>query len=181
MKDEKPLPFSLFLEYFPKVDPPVSITNDVILEISKKNHALPQEFIDRYMNVWQKEYDEFTEFIPCFSFPENEKFFTLMYWKGSLLSHEFILATVDKKDQTLISQKVVAGRISDGKSVVESVAKIEEDYSIHIMIGASMKDDFDPLTSGAFYMEIHPNGIIESYKEENPLSWLNEKNTDRKN
>ena len=182
MKDKKKPSFSLFLDFFPEINPPLTVTNEAIKDISKNNKTFPEEFIAHYLFEWNKDMDEFTEYVPCFSLPTEDNYYSVVYWKASLLSHEFILATIDKKTTELINQKVIAGTISDGLRVVECVAKIEEDKSIHIMIGATKTKDVDPLDSEAYYMEILPEGKIESYKEENPLSWLKEeKSPDQKN
>ncbi len=173
MKDTK-ASMAVFMEYFPEIIPPLTVTNEAIKDISKNNKTLPGVFIQEYFQSWHGELDEFTEYIPCFSLEEEEKFYAIVYWKGSLLSHEFYLATIDKRTQKLINKKVIAGTISDGIKVIDCVAKIEEDKSVHVMIGEKTEKEFNPLESKAIYMEILPDGTIESFKEDNPISWLKE-------
>lgn len=170
------LDFDSFLSYFPELEPPLTVSNDSIKEISQRNKVLPLEIVQEYFTRWEQDIDEFTEFIPCFSLPREENFYGLVYWKGGLLNHQFILLTLDSKNQVLIAQKVIAGTISDGETVVQSVATISEDNTIQIMVGKMLTDTINPLDNQSYYMEILPNGEIMSQKEDKPLSWLKDEN-----
>jgi len=60
------------LHYFPVVELPVIISEDHLSDYENANDTLPQAFIDEIMVEWEKEMDEFTEFIPCFRLPGEE-------------------------------------------------------------------------------------------------------------
>lgn len=163
-----PLPQVLeeILLYFPELSPPITLSEDVALSFSKHNRPLPQEIIAEKFNAWDT-IDEFSEFVPCFSIPLEGPQYALVYWKGSLLSYEYILITLDK-EATLISKKVIAGTISNGESIIRSVARIDEDNCIFTSVGdASISNKaFDPTENRAYRFEILPDGMIHSSQEE---------------
>ena len=180
MKMKSEINFSEFLDYFPKVDLPIALSDAIIHEISKVNKVFPAAVISQYFSTWDDQIDETSEFLPCCQLPEQEDFYALIYWKASLMSYEFILATFDKKGQ-LIQKKLIAGMSSNGSTILQSVAKIEDDLSIHIVTGeqAAEQQNYDPSFSKAYYMEILPNGQLISSKDEE-MTWQ-EKNTNREN
>lgn len=152
------------LEYFPEVELPVNLSEDSITTFDKVNEVLPKVLIEHFIIKWEagQELDEYTEFIPCFKLPDtSEDYHALVYWKGGLLKHEYFLVTIDKTKDTLIARKGIAGIISDGPKIKQSVAQIDEDLIIHIMAGVNLVDnDYDPQNSQAFNMEIMSTGDI---------------------
>jgi hypothetical protein len=169
------------LDFFPLVEPPITLSPDNITEISKVNKPLPQDFQHYILENWEEHFDEFSEIIPCLQMPREEEYFSLIYWKANLLSHEYVLVTLDTRSFEILSRKIIAGVKSDGERVIQSVANISEDNTIQVMIG-EMKPNttiFDPMTSSAISMEILPGGNIYSQKEEEPLAWV-EKNRSKK-
>lgn len=148
------------LHYFPVVELPVIISEDHLSDYENANDTLPQAFIDEIMVEWEKEMDEFTEFIPCFRLPGEEKFESLVYWKGSLLRYDFILITLDKSGN-LINRKSIANTVIDDKIIKKSVASIEPDLIINIIAGQTYDgEEYDASFSKAFSMEILPTGEI---------------------
>jgi len=69
---------------------------------------------------------------------------------------------------------------SDGKTVIQSVANIEEGHIINIMVGALSDTEYDPMSSNALTMEILPGGNIYSQKEDEPLAWVEKKGNTEK-
>ncbi len=168
------------LDYFPEIELPVSLAPDSIKDISSTNKHLPERLQLLIFSTWEEGIDEDGEIIPCFELEAQDDFYTIVYWKANLLSHEFVLATISRENQTIISKKIIAGLISDGDRVVQSVANIQEDNIIHIMAGemGPNSSDYNPLSSNAFFMEILPGGNIYSQKEDQPLAWVeSEKST----
>jgi len=155
---------SHFLEYFPEVELPVTISEESILTFDSMNEVLPKQLIEHYIIKWEgnQEIDEYTEFIPCFRLPDSsEDYHAIVYWKGGLLKYEYLLVTIDKRKDTLITRKSIAGLISDGNQIKQSVAQIDEDLIIHIMAGINnANEDFNPQNSQAFNMEIMSTGDI---------------------
>ncbi len=148
------------LHYFPETTLPVLISDDHISEYEANSDPFPQAFIDEILLEWEKEADEFTEFIPCFRLPGEEKFDTVVYWKGSLLRYDFMIVTINKKGD-LINKKSIASTIINDKIIKKSVAVIEHDLIINIIAGQTLDgDEYDASMSKSFSMEILPSGEI---------------------
>lgn len=150
------------LSFFPEVDLPLEVTEDLVMTAETVNKVLPASIIEAYIVKWEnnEEFDEFTEFVPILKIAETEEFHAMIYWKGGLMKYEYILVTIDKLGN-LISRKPVASTISDGVTVKKSVARIDEDLIIHIMAGENLADGkYDPSNSQAFNMEIMHTGDI---------------------
>ncbi len=166
MEKIKDITFSEFLQIFPEASFPAVVSKDSIIEFSRNNIALPAIAIDKYINEWDPDPNEFVEYIPCFKFNFEKDFVAIVYYKAELLKYEYILAILDKKGQ-LISRKVIAGLISDGQNAIQSAATITEDFSIHIAgANASTTHLFDGNDSKQIYMEILANGQIVSINDE---------------
>jgi len=150
------------LGFFPDVELPIDITEDLVMTAETVNKVLPSSIVEKYIVDWEKEeeFDEFTEFVPILKIKETEEFHAIIYWKGGLMRYEYILITLDKLGN-LISRKPIASTISDGVTVKKSVSRIDEDLIIHIMAGENLADGkYDPSNSQAFNMEIMHTGDI---------------------
>ena len=82
--------------------------------------------------------------------------------------YDYILASYDKNG-VLINRKVIAGLRSDGQSVKRSVATIDEDWIINIIVGEQDQQEelYDPLKSQPMAMELMGTGeIIFSLQDE---------------
>ena len=167
------------LAFFPEIDPPVTISEESILTFSSKNKPLAAAIIAEHFVNWE-EFDEFTEVIPCFQIPTEGDFKAIVYWKGSLLSYEYILLTLDLQGNS-IAKKVIAGMISNGQTIIRSVARLDEDLCIYSMTGEKTlkASNYDPDNSNAHRFEILPDGTIGSNQEDR-LLWEEEKQ-ERKN
>jgi hypothetical protein len=150
-----------FLSKFPEINLPVVLSSDTHLTFSKKNELLHTLHIEQFIEIIEgKETDEFTEFIPCFSIPQTKDFHAVVYFKAGLLDYYYVLATFSKWGE-LIDKKVIAGTFSDGKNIAQSVATIDEDWTIHVVTGQSdPNESYDAAQSTAFELEILPNGSI---------------------
>jgi len=155
---------SHLLEYFPEVELPVTISEDSITTFDSVNEVLPKSLIEHYIIKWEasQDIDEYTEFVPCFRLPDSsEDYHAIVYWKGGLLRYEYLLVTIDKRKETIITRKSIAGIISEDDKIKQSVAQIDEDLIIHIMAGVNnANDDYNPENSQAFNMEIMSTGDI---------------------
>ena len=162
------------LDYFPKVEPPITLTAEDAVQFSSSNKPIPSHLIAKFHSKWD-EIDEYTELVPCFSLDVDQNFFTIVYWKGSLLSYEFILVTLDFEGE-IISKKVIAGTLSNNQTIIQSVANIDENYLVYSMVGQDVVDStsYQAKNSVAFTFEILPDGSILSEKEENK-SWEEER------
>jgi len=148
------------LHYFPETELPVLISEDHLSEFEINSDPFPQVFIDEVLLEWEKEAAEFTEFIPCFRLPKEEKFNAIVYWKGALLRYDFVLVTLDKNGE-MINKKSIASTIVNDNVIKKSVASIEPDLIINIIAGQTLDgEEYDASMSKAFAMEILPTGEI---------------------
>ena len=148
------------LHYFPETELPVLISEDHLSEFEINSDPFPQVFIDEVLLDWEKDADEFTEFIPCFRLPKEEKFNAVVYWKGALLRYDFVMVTLDKNGE-LINKKSIANTIVHDNVIKKSVASIEPDLIINIIAGQTLDgEEYDASMSKAFAMEILPTGEI---------------------
>ncbi|MBK9736196.1 MAG: hypothetical protein IPO92_15055 [Saprospiraceae bacterium] len=148
------------LHYFPDTELPILLSDDHLSEFEVEADPFPQSFIDEVLKVWEKDVDEFTEFIPIARLPKEEKFHAVIYWKGALLRYDFIMVTLDKNGE-LISKKVIASTIINDNIIKKSVASVEPDLIINIIAGQTTDDkEYDASLSKAFAMEILPSGEI---------------------
>ena len=172
MRNKKTPDLKTLFVSFPKIDPPFTISEDVLINFSADNKALSPEIISHYFG--HNSFDEFTEIIPCCQFEVADNFHTIIYWKGALMTYEFILMTLDKEGN-LISEKVIAGTLSNGQSIIKSVAHIGEDFKIYVTTGENAVDavELQPNKNAAFRFEILSDGDIQSSIEENNL-WQEE-------
>ena len=168
------------LDYFPILEPPLTLSGEVITNFSSENPPIPGRLIAEYFSTWE-EIDEFTEFIPCVRFTLSKDFHSLVYWKGSLMSYEYVLITLSKNGE-IISKKVIAGTLSNNQTIKESVAHIHSDYTIYTVVGESSVGDnsYTAKNSNSFHFGILEDGSIESIIEEANNTW-DEKNEERKN
>jgi len=155
------------LAYFPLIEPPLTLSGKTIPSFSAQNRPIPARLIEELFSKWES-FDEYTEIIPCFQLDSKNDHFIIVYWKGSLLSYQFILMTLNKSAGVL-SKKVIAGTLSNNQTVMESVAVIDEELNIFSVSGAS--DDlsarkYNPEHSQSFRFEIDSDGSIHSFKEE---------------
>lgn len=160
------MPKKIYLEdllnFFPEVELPIEITEDLVMTAESVNKVLPKAIVEEYIVKWEggESFDEFTEFVPILRIREAEEFHALIYWKGGLMKYEYILVTLDKEGN-FITRKPIASTLSDGNTIKKSVAKIDEDMIIHIMAGENEVDGkYDPARSQAFNMEILYSGDV---------------------
>lgn len=152
-----------FLDKFPEIDLPITLTDETQLDFSRVNDPIPEVMIPAFIsNIEGCEQDEFTEFVPCFKIPQTLDFHAIVFWKASLMNYQYILATYNKKGQ-LLDKAVIAGTYSDGDMLVQSVATIEDDWIIYIVSGktsSTAQNKYDASASQTFNLEILATGEI---------------------
>lgn len=156
--------FNDFLEYFPTVELPVTLNDELIHEFSNTNEPLPALAIDQFITPYEDELpDELTEFIACFKIPETHSFQAIVYWKAGLMTYEYTLATYSNRGE-LLDKRVIAGTFYDGQNLTQSVAIIEDDWEILVMSGqsGSGKNElpYDAKMSRVSKLELLPEGQI---------------------
>jgi hypothetical protein len=155
-----------FIRFFPEAELPLMLSQDQLPEFSDINEPFSAQFIEEVLTLWEKEIDEFTEFIPCAHLPVQEEYLGLVYWKGGLLKYEFILATINKKGE-LISKKPIATTVVENSVIKQSAAYIDPDLNITILAGQNIDGAlYDSSLTQKFSMEILFNGEIVLHLDE---------------
>lgn len=162
MKQTK-IKFSHFLEKFPEVELPVTLSDESHLDFSRMNDPLPQAMVEEFiLPLEQIPEDEYTEFIACFRLGDTDDFHSIVYWRAGLMNYQYTLATFTKKGE-FIDKQVIAGTFSDGDTLTKSIATIDEDWEILIVSGqssASRDEQYDASSSTAHKLELLPDGSI---------------------
>ncbi len=157
-----------FLALFPEVELPITLNDEIHHVFSKQNVPVPKVVIEQYFAYLEGEADpEMAEFVACFKIPNTYQFHAIVYWKAELMNYEYVLLTLTKAGE-IIDKKVIAGTNSDGRRLTNSVATIDEDWTIYIVSGQSNQSspNYDPTTSTAFKLELLPEGNIIALEEE---------------
>ncbi len=161
MASNNKVSFSSFLNKFPEIDLPITLSIDTHFTFSKNNKQLHPLEVDQFISLIEGPIeDEFTEVIPCFSFKDTNDFHAIVYWKAALLDYQYVLATFTKKGVP-IARKVIAGTFSDGVNIAQSVATIDSDWTINIVTGAAgLKEEYDATKSTAIEVDLLADGNI---------------------
>ena len=105
--------FRQFLNKFPEITLPITLTEESHLEFSRQNEPLAKEMIEEFIfSIEQSDFDEFTEFIPCVKIPDTHGFHAIVYWRAGLLDYEYTLATFTEKGQ-FVDKKFIAGNFDE--------------------------------------------------------------------
>jgi hypothetical protein len=154
--------FKDFLQKFPKISLPVTLTEDSHHDFSKTNDPIPALMVEEFlMKLETEEVDEFTEYIPCFRIPKTDGFTAIVYFKAGLLNYEYNLLTFNK-DGLSIDKKVIAATKVDGNQLQRTVATIEDDWIIYCVRGVTAADNpiYDSTTSESLHLELLATGEI---------------------
>ena len=159
--------FSSFLEKFPEVDLPIILAEEAHHAFSQQNEPLPPLMIEQFiLPLEEREMDDYTEFVPCLRIPDTHEFHAIIYWRAGLMNYQYTLACFTKKGE-LIDKRIIAGTFSDGKALTNSVATLDEDWTISIVSGQSMpgQKNYDAAASTAYQLELLPEGQIVDVSE----------------
>ena len=160
-----------FLDFFPNIELPVTLSEDSIIHIQKVNKVLPEPVLDATIRRWENTTaDEYTEYIPCFTVARKEKFIVIVYWKASLIGFEYFAVTIGYDFQP-IDRRQISSMLHTNEHVKSSVVHIDEDLTFHVVAGISTgsTDSFNPGNTQAFHFEIDPKGEFIFLKEESPI------------
>ena len=160
--------FEHFLNYFPEVPLPITLSEDLHHTFDKHNIPLPSLLVENYLNVIDSGHiDEFTEYIPCFRLMNDEEFISIVYWKASLLAYEYHIVNFTPKGE-IIAHKVIGGLQSGGDGKIRlKVSTIDEDFVISVAEGVKEEREelYDPASTIHYHFEVLDNGIILDSRE----------------
>jgi hypothetical protein len=154
--------FEFYLKKFPKVDLPISLTNESHFAFSRENDVLSKGLLEEWILPMEEEEDAYTEYVPCFQLPEQEGFVAIVYWKAALLNYEYVLATYTKKGQ-LITRQTIAGMKTNKDTLLQRLAFIDEELIITVAEGTqefAEQASYNPEATNSYHMEILPSGDI---------------------
>ena len=153
-----------FLDRFPLIELPITISQDTINDISKASKPLPPEMISEYLIPLEEGLvnDEYTEFVACFQLPLQQDFIGLVYWRADLLQYHYVLVTLDKKTGAAIDRRVIAGTTYVEGELTQSSAAIQEELTIYVVSGQGSVEDYSFRASGstASRLQISEQGKI---------------------
>ncbi|MEM1218180.1 MAG: hypothetical protein AAGH79_04685 [Bacteroidota bacterium] len=163
-KSNQKISFQQFLEIFPELELPVTLTEETSSDFGNNNEPFPALMIDAFLTPLQEMIEDpsVTEYIPCFRIPDTYEFHAVIYWKASLLTYQYAMATFTKKGE-LIDHRIIAGTYFDGKTLTQSVATVDKDWTIYVVSGQTEDTNelsYDASTSKAFNLELLPDGNI---------------------
>lgn len=157
-----PVEFGDFLNRFPTVELPVTLGEEAHHVFGTENLPLSGEMIDQFIAPLDGgEQDEFTEYVPCFSFVNEEQNIGLVWWKAELLNYQYILAVFTQKGEALDRQIISYTQVKEN-AIRRAVATIATDFSVIIAEGLAESELYDPENTRTRVLEILPNGRIVS-------------------
>lgn len=166
--NNKPLSFGNLLEYFPPIELPITLTSDIHHVFLQENKPIPEGLVQKFLQTSEVEDDVFTEYAACFRLPGNEQYQAIVFWKASLMTYEYILATFQSNGRQ-ISSRVIGGTKSDGASLLKRIATIDEEGLILIAEGIGPLDErqYNADQSHTYQLEIAETGDILQMISEN--------------
>ena len=121
--------FEDFLNLFPPIELPFSITSETERAISEVHDPLNNAWVLKFL-LDPEELDEYTEFMPCFSIPDTKDFVGIVYWQASLEGNAYFLTTFSKS-ANIIDHKLIAGTLYLENTVKQMVCTIGQDWSLN--------------------------------------------------
>lgn len=158
---QNPCGFQQFAQFFPKVELPITLHAEAHHAFSQHNQPLPQPCIEKWLINENEEPSPFVEYLPCFEIQNLEDCRGLVYWKADLLQYEYHLCTFDKESK-LVQTKIIAGSKTNGDSIIQRIATIEEDGIILVAEGQSsvQHPNQEMQNRSDFHFEIMAGGDI---------------------
>ncbi len=150
-----------FLQAFPEVALPVSVTEESASAFERENGAISERLVHEFILPLEEDADELTEFIPGFRIRGIKDFHAVVYWKAGLMNYQYVLVTFEKSGKP-IDRLVIAGTFSDGRVITRSAARIDEDMTIYIVSGqlAGSDEEYEAGSSTTRELELLPDGKI---------------------
>ncbi len=162
--------FEHFLEVFPEVALPVTITESLHHDLERANLPFAQAILLSYVQPADMgEIDEFTEYLPGFKMTQEKGFKAVVFWKAGLMVYEYILATFTPKGELIASTVISKVEAKDG-IITQAATVITPEWVIYVSEGAVATEEFDATKAVNYSYEVLPNGEIVRYSEDDFLS-----------
>jgi len=134
-KQENRITFINFLNFFPPVELPFTISSDTQRLISQNNDPLAAQWMLHFVLDKDAVVDDFTEYMPCFSLPDTDDFIAIVYWEAGIEGNNYHLVTFSKTG-VVIDNKIIAGTKYNSDGLMQMVCTIGEDWMISRVEGA---------------------------------------------
>ena len=154
--------FEYYLDKFPVVELPITLTEDMYVEFNKHNDMLKNEFIKEFIHAYEpNDPEDYTEVVPCLKLKKKDDIHYLVYWRADLLNYSFIFASYNKAGK-MVDKKAIAGLEVRGNKIYRTAAVINDDYSVVCVEGVENADKtFDAEASVSRRYETTSAGLIE--------------------
>ena len=164
-RDTQKRAFIQFKTFFPNVEMPVTLGEQTHHVFSTKNKPLPEYLIAEFiLPIETENVDEYTEFVPCFSFKPNPNTFAVVYWRAGLLHYAYVLVTFGKDGKMIARSLITQSGVSE-EGVRYSAATIDNDFIVYVAeADSSDSDKMDNKKN--FNLEILENGEIIVFNAE---------------
>ena len=152
-KSRQDLSFENFINFFPVVELPYTITSETHRILSANNDPIAAKWMFEHVYPQKESIDEFTEFMPCFAIPGTNKFFGLIFWEANLEGNSFYLSTFSLKG-ILINQQKIAGMKYVENGILQMVCTISPNW-LFSCVEAKVDQDGYPVSISEDNQHIH--------------------------
>jgi hypothetical protein len=121
--------FQDFIELFPEIELPISLSSDTQRLIAKTQEPLNEKWVVQYLLEEGDWLDEFSEFMPCFRIPNTLNYVGLVYWEAGLFGNAFQLVTFSKTAK-IVDRFVLAGTKYEQNELVTTVCQLRANHTI---------------------------------------------------
>lgn len=112
-KKANAITFENFINFFPEVELPYTITSDTQRFLSVQNDPLSATWMFNFVLDKDAVIDEFTEYMPCFSIPGTKQFFAIVYWEAGIDGSTYYLTTFSKTGVMIDKAKIAGTKYGD--------------------------------------------------------------------
>jgi hypothetical protein len=152
-----------WLTKIPLVSAPVTIGEETHRAFLEHNQPLSEELIGAFILPYEPEgtYDEFTEYVPCFRLEHTGAHHVCVYWRASLMTYVYFLATFSPDGQQ-IDRAMIAGTYMQDALLAQRVAFIDEGLRVISSEGRARPDtdSFDLVSSVQTIFSISDKGRV---------------------
>lgn len=156
--------FEDFLDVFPEIELPATLTDSLHHELERENLPFAQAMLLEFIipsDAGKK--DEFTEYMPAFRITKEKAFVALVYWKASLLCYEYVLVTYNPNGLMIASEVISKVEAVNG-IMSESATIITPEWVVYVAEAShKVQEELDPSKAINYSYEVLPNGEIVRY------------------
>jgi hypothetical protein len=126
-KKSNAITFQNFINFFPEVDLPYTITSDTQRMLSINNDPMSATWMFNFVLGENDTIDDCTEFMPCFSLANTQQFIAIVFWQAGIEGSAYYLTTFSKTG-VLIDQAKIAGTKYGSDGLYQMVCTISPNW-----------------------------------------------------